>query len=221
MRYLRAAGGLELTAGITAIVGDNGSGKSTLVEAIAGAVGLNLEGGSRSLRFSTTSARARLGQFTRVVRNPGRERRSYFLRAESFFNVATELERLDAGSSELLGAYGGRSLHHRSHGEAFLDLLRHRLGPRWLYLLDEPEAALSPQGCLAAVALIDELVRAGSQFVTATHSPILLAVPGTRILQIDDGELHEVGYDECRTVSVMRGFLASPERSLRHLLARE
>jgi hypothetical protein len=115
------------------------------------------------------------------VRAPGRERRSFFLRAESFYNVATRIEELDGGTSELLAAYGGRSLHSRSHGESFIDLLRHRFGPSGLYLLDEPEAALSVQGCLAALALIDQYVCAGSS--------------------------DSVDYDSCRTVSAMRGFL--------------
>ena len=212
----------HVNPGITAIVGENGSGKSTLMEAIAVAIGLNPEGGSRSFRFSTRATESELGKYVRAVRKPGRERRSFFLRAESFYNVATEIERLDGGSSQLLAAYGGRSLHARSHGESFIDLLQHRFGPAGLYLLDEPEAALSVQGCMAALVLIDQHVRAGSQFLIATHSPILLALPGTRILQVDDdGTLRRVDYDECRTVSAMRGFLAAPERALRHLLVEE
>ena len=217
VRALRAGGGIELGPGVTAIVGENGSGKSTLMEAVAVAVGLNAEGGSRSFRFSTQPAETALGRYARLVRRPGRERTSFFLRAESFFNVATEIERLGVS-----GSYGGRSLHSRSHGESFLDLLQHRFGPSGLYLLDEPEAALSVQGCLAALVLLDRLVRSGSQFLLATHSPILLALPGTRILQIeDDGSVRPVGYDECRTVAAMRTFLDAPQHSLRHLLDAE
>jgi predicted ATPase len=220
VQAIQAAGGFELRPGVTAIVGENGSGKSTLIEAIAVALGLNPEGGSRSLRFSTRATESELGAYARAVRAPGRERRSFFLRAESFYNVATRIEELDGGTSELLAAYGGRSLHSRSHGESFIDLLRHRFGPSGLYLLDEPEAALSVQGCLAALALIDRYVRAGSQFIMATHSPILLALPGATIVQIeDDGSFHSVEYDSCRTVSAMRGFLGAPERALRHLLS--
>lgn len=219
VRALSAEGGFDLSPGVTAIVGENGSGKSTLMEAVAVAVGLNPEGGSRSFRFSTRSSESELGNYLRAVRTPGRERRSFFLRAESFYNVATEIERLDGGTSELLAAYGGRSPHLRSHGESFIDLLQHRFGPAGFYLLDEPEAALSVQGCMAALVLIDQHVRAGSQFLVATHSPILLALPGTTILQVDDdGALRPVGYDECRTVSAMRRFLAAPQRALRHLL---
>jgi predicted ATPase len=220
VRALRAAGGLDLGPGVTAIVGENGSGKSTLVEAMAVALGLNPEGGSRSLRFSTRASESPLGTYTRAVRAPGRERRSFFLRAESFYNVATQIEQVDGGSSQLLAAYGGHSPHSRSHGESFIDLLRYRFGRSGLYLLDEPEAALSVQGCMAALVLIDRYVAAGSQFVIATHSPILLALPGTKILQIDnDGSIHTVDYDSCRTVSAMRGFLESPGRSLHLLLA--
>jgi predicted ATPase len=217
---IRASGGFALSPGVTAIVGENGSGKSTLIEAIAVALGLNPEGGSRSLRFSTRATESELGTYARAVRAPGRERRSFFLRAESFYNVATQIEEIDAGSSELLAAYGGRSLHTRSHGESFIDLLQHRFGPAGLYLLDEPEAALSVQGCLAALALIDQHTKAGSQFIIATHSPILLAHPGATITQIeDDGSFHHVDYDSCRTVSAMRGFLNAPQGALRHLLS--
>ena len=219
VRAVRAAGGFDLSPGVTAIVGENGSGKSTLVEAMAVALGLNPEGGSRSLRFSTRATESGLGKYARAVRAPGRERRSFFLRAESFYNVATQIDQVDGGSSELLAAYGGRSLHARSHGESFIDLLRHRFGPSGLYLLDEPEAALSVQGCMAALALIDQYVKTGAQFIIATHSPILLAVPGATIVQIeDDGTFGRVDYDTCRTVTAMRGFLDSPQRVLRYLL---
>jgi predicted ATPase len=143
-------------------------------------------------------------------------RTGFFLRAESFYNVATEIERL--GAAEW---YGGRSLHERSHGESFLDLAVHRFGPRGLYLLDEPEAALSVHGCLAMLARIRELAMAGSQFVVATHSPILLAVPGATIVQIDDGAIAEVGYDEAQPVALTRSFLADPDRYLHHLFADE
>jgi predicted ATPase len=220
VRAIQQSDGFGLSPGVTAIVGENGTGKSTLVEAIAVALGLNPEGGSRSLRFSTRTTESELGKYARAVRRPGRERRSFFLRAESFYNVATQIEQVDGGSSEILAAYGGRSLHTRSHGESFIGLLQHRFGPSGLYLLDEPEAALSVQGCMAALALIDQYVNAGSQFIIATHSPVLLALPGATIVQIEeDGSFHTVDYDSCRTVSAMRGFLNAPERALRHLLS--
>lgn len=204
---------LTLGPGVTFLVGENGSGKSTLVEGVAVAVGLNAEGGSRSFRFATRSSESALGRALRIGRGPGREKSSYFLRAESFYNVATELENL---GGDLLQGYGGVSPHDRSHGESFLDLLTHRFHPRGLYLLDEPEAALSTRGCVRALRRIDELVRAGSQFLIATHSPILLAAPGARILQIaDDGSLVPTGYDDALPVRATRRFLADPARAMR------
>lgn len=165
---------LTLGPGVTFLVGENGCGKSTLVEGIAVAGGFNAEGGSRSFRFATRSSESTLGGALRLGRAPGRERSSFFLRAESYYNVATEIERLDAepGAGELImKEFGGVSPHARSHGESFLDVLTHRFRPRGFYLLDEPEAALSTRGCLAALARIHELCRQGSQFLIATHSP--------------------------------------------------
>lgn len=218
---LRAAGRLPLDPGVTFLTGDNGTGKSTLVEALAVAAGFNPEGGSVNFRFSTRSSESALGGYLRLVRSPGRPSTGYFLRAESFYNVATEIERLarDPGGPDLHARYGGRSLHERSHGESFLDLATHRFGPDGLYVLDEPEAALSVPGCLALVARIHDLVRAGSQFVVATHSPVLLAVPGATILRIgDDGVISQVTFDEADPVALTRSFLTDPQRFLRHLL---
>lgn len=209
---LREAGGLEIDAGVTFLVGENGSGKSTLVEAIAVAAGFNPEGGSRSFRFATRPTESRLGAHLRLTRVAGRrERSSFFLRAESFYNVATEMEnlRLSYGSSP----------HERSHGESFLDLLSERFRPGGLYLLDEPEAALSPTGCLAALTRIHDLAAAGAQFVVATHSPILLALPGATIVEIGaDGRLTRIAYDDAGPVVMTRDFLAAPGRYLRHLI---
>jgi predicted ATPase len=218
VRYLAKRGDLELDPQVTFLVGDNGTGKSTLVEALAVAAGFNAEGGSQSFRFATKATESSLSDHL-VIRWRAKPRTGYFLRAESFYNVATEIDRLEQEDPGLLPAYGGRSLHERSHGESFLDLVTHRFGPGGLYVLDEPEAALSPKGCLALVARIVELAGQGSQFVVATHSPILLAVPGATILQIDtDGEIEPVGYDEAEPVTLTRGFLANPGRFLRHLL---
>jgi predicted ATPase len=219
VRHLNTAGALHLAPGVTFLVGDNGTGKSTLVEAIAVAAGFNAEGGSRSFHFVTRASESSLGEHLILRWGVRKPRTGFFLRAESFYNVATEIERLDPGGGWLLPAYGGRSLHERSHGESFLDLVVHRFGPNGLYLLDEPEAALSARGCLALVARIDELVGQGSQFVVATHSPILLAVPRARILQIDDtGRIERVSYDDAEPVSLTRAFLTEPDRFLRHLL---
>jgi predicted ATPase len=211
---LRAAGQLDLDPAVTFLVGDNGAGKSTLVEAIAVAAGFNAEGGTVNFRFSTRASESGLGAHLRLVRGIGKPRTGFFLRAESFYNVATEIDNLGAARF-----YGGRSLHERSHGESFLDLVTHRFGPGGLYLLDEPEAALSVHGCLALLASVHELADAGSQFIVATHSPILLAVPGARILAIGaGGTIEEVGYDDAPPVLLTRSFLADPGRYLRHLL---
>jgi predicted ATPase len=210
---LRAAGRLTLDPAVTFLVGDNGSGKSTLIEAVAVAVGFNPEGGSANFRFSTRATESALGGYLRLVRGIGKPRTGFFLRAESFYNVATEIDRLGVGDR-----YGGRSLHERSHGESFLDLALHRFGPCGLYMLDEPEAALSVHGCLAMLTRISDLAEAGSQFVVATHSPILLAVPQARILQIDaSGTINEVTYDEAQPVMLTRSFLADPQRYLHYL----
>jgi predicted ATPase len=220
VRHLLAVDGLVLDPGVTFLVGDNGTGKSTLVEAVAVAAGFNPEGGSRSFRFVTRASESDLGSYLVLRRGPRKPRTGFFLRAESFYNVATEVDRLDAeGGPPLLPAYGGRSLHERSHGESFLALVNHRFGPDGLYVLDEPEAALSVPGCLALVARIAELVDRGCQFLIATHSPILLAVPGARILAVDDeGRIRRVDYDEAEPVALTRDFLAAPQRYLRHLL---
>jgi predicted ATPase len=197
----------------TFLVGENGSGKSTLLEAIAAAAGLNAEGGGRNFRFSTFQTETSLHRHLRLVRSGAQPRTDFFLRAETFYNVASEVERLSLHDS-----YGG-SLHERSHGESFLALALHRFGPEGLYLLDEPEAALSPQGQLALLRRLHDLVEEGSQLIVATHSPILLAFPGARILACDDDGLRETAYDDVAGVGLYRSFLGSPERFLRHLLA--
>ncbi|MGH3773239.1 MAG: AAA family ATPase [Pseudonocardiaceae bacterium] len=219
VQHLARVGGLDLNGSVTFLVGDNGTGKSTLLEALAVAAGFNAEGGSQSFRFATRATESSLGDYL-VLRWGRKPRTGFFLRAESFYNVATEIERLDADpdSPPLLPAYGGVSPHERSHGESFLDLVIHRFGPHGLYLLDEPEAALSVRGCLALVRRIGELVEQGSQFIVATHSPILLAVPNARILQIEiDGTIEQVSYDAAEPVMVTRGFLADPARFLHYL----
>ncbi|MFV2009394.1 MULTISPECIES: AAA family ATPase [Micromonosporaceae] len=215
--------GVDFPTPVTLLAGDNGTGKSTLVEAIAVAAGFNPEGGGTSFRFTTRATESPLGEHLVLQRAPGRKPRTgFFLRAESYYNVATEIERLDAdpNSPPLLGAYGGVSPHERSHGESFLDLVNHRFGPQGLYLLDEPEAALSVHGCLALLLRIADLVDQGSQFIIATHSPILLASPGATILQIDAaGTIAPVDYDQAEPVALTRAFLADPGRFLHHLLA--
>jgi predicted ATPase len=214
VREVFARGGVGLDPGVTFLVGDNGSGKSTLLEALAVVFGMNLEGGSRNFRFSTRAQPAPLADHL-VARWRRRPSSDFFLRAESFYNVATQIEELGVG-----GSYGGGTLHERSHGESFLDVVLHRFRPDGLYLLDEPEAALSVRGCLALLRRISDLRTQGCQFVVATHSPVLLALPGARILQIDDdGALVPVAFAEAEPVVLTRRFLADPDRLLRELLA--
>lgn len=211
--------GLELHPGVTVLVGENGSGKSTLLEALAVACGVNPEGGSSQQRFTNRPSESELGAVTTLVRGPVRERGAYFLRAESMYAVATELENTEGSE---WASYGGRSLHEQSHGESFLALMTHRFGPRGLSLLDEPESALSPTGLLSAIALLDAAVAEGSQCVIATHSPLLLALPGARILQIDaDGLVEELDYDECAPVVLTRQFLADPAAAVARVLTPE
>ncbi|MFD5831052.1 AAA family ATPase [Lentzea sp. NPDC060358] len=205
---------LELTSPVTFLTGDNGAGKSTLVEAIAVAAGFNAEGGTQSFRFATKATESSLGDHLTLRWGVRKPRTGFFLRAESFYNVITEIDRIGGG---IHASYGGRSLHERSHGESFIDLMTHRFGPKGLYVLDEPEAALSVKGCLTVLRRMHELVEAGSQFLVATHSPILLAAPGATILEITD-TIDEVSYDTAEPVALTRNFLGEPGRFLRHLL---
>jgi predicted ATPase len=213
--WLAARGGLTLPAGVTFLVGENGSGKSTVVEALAVAAGFNPEGGSQNFRFATRASESSLGDQLVLTWGPRKPRTGFFLRAESYYNVASEIERLGD-----LSPYGGVLPHERSHGESFVDLLVHRFGPGGLYLLDEPEAALSVHGCMAVLARLADLVAQDCQVVVATHSPVLLALPGATIYEIDeDGAIARVDYDDALPVRLTRSFLADPDAMLRHLLA--
>ena len=217
------ADGLALHPKVTYLIGENGSGKSTLLEAVAVAAGLNAEGGSSHFAFATRESHSPLAEALRLTRGVRRPRTDFFLRAESLFTAATYLEGLDAGvdGAAALAPYGGRSLHEQSHGEAFLAVLLNRFGPNGLYFMDEPEAALSAQNCLTCLRRIHELVSAGSQFVIATHSPILLAYPEATIYRCSDRELSEVAYEDADPVSLTRTFLNGRERVLAQLFAED
>lgn len=221
---LRGMDTLALHPRVTFLVGENGSRKSTLLEAIAVAMGINPEGGSKNFSFSTRPSHSTLGDYLRVGRTHRRMHDSYFLRAESYFNVASEIEQLDAldvNSRRIIESYGGKSLHEQSHGESFFALLRHRLRGDGMYLFDEPEAALSPMRQLAALKVIHDLASQGSQFVIATHSPILLAYPDAWIYILGEQGMTRTPYDQLEHVRVTRDFLNHPERSLRVLLRDE
>ena len=183
---------IEFHPNVTFIVGENGTGKSTLLEAIAVAWGFNAEGGTKNFNFSTRASHSPLHGVLALGKGLNRPRDGFFLRAESFFNVATEIERLDAepaSAPPIIDSYGGRSLHEQSHGEAFFALAANRFGGNGLYLLDEPEAALSPSRQLALLARFHQLVQADSQFIIATHSPILMAYPRSSIFLLTEGAL--------------------------------
>jgi predicted ATPase len=218
---VRALDVLEPHPKVTFLVGENGSGKSTLLEAIAISMGFNAEGGSKNFRFSTRASHSRLDEYLRVSKGVSRPRDGFFLRAESFFNVATEIEALDEEpglGARVIESYGGQSLHERSHGESFLTLLNERFGGQGLYLLDEPEAALSPQRQLAALARIHELVKDESQFIIATHSPILMSYPDAAIYHLSTNGIECVEYEQTEHFQVMRAFLNSYKSALRELL---
>ncbi len=200
---------------MTLFAGENGSGKSTLVEAIAIAAGFNAEGGSRSVTVSTRASHSDLHKHLRLVRGTRRPRTGYFLRAESFFNVATYIEELR--DPKIAAAYGDVPLHERSHGESFIALVQHRFGPKGLYVLDEPEAALSLRGNLALMRRMHDLVAEGSQFIVSTHSPILLGYPDAKIYVLSGDGIAEVSYEQTEVVELTRAFLAGREQFLRHL----
>lgn len=212
---------LELHPAVTFIVGENGSGKSTLLEAIAVAAGFNAEGGTKNFRFQTRGSHSSLHEHLRLVKSARRARDGFFLRAESFFNVATEIERLDDEPSfgpPIIDSYGGRSLHEQSHGESFFALMNNRFSGQGFYVLDEPEAALSPTRQLAMISRLHQLVQDRSQFVIATHSPILMAYPNAWIYQINARGLERVALEDTEHYVVARRFLNDPKRQLDLLL---
>ncbi len=220
---IRGLSKLDLSAPVTLLAGENGSGKSTLIEALAVAAGFNAEGGSKNMTVVTRPSHSELHEYIRVERGSRRERTGYFLRAESFFNVATHIEELDAapGGPPIIDSYGGVSLHEQSHGESFLSLVLNRFGADGLYVLDEPEAALSLRGCLALIRRMHELVADGSQFVVATHSPIILGYPDARIYVLSEDGIAETPYEETEQYELTRSFLDDRNRFLHYLLADE
>lgn len=223
VRYLMAGHPLVFDRPVTFLVGENGTGKSTLLEGIAVACGFNAEGGTRNFSFSTRETHSKLGEYLTPARRHY-SRDGFFLRAESFYNVATNIDQLDEAPSfgpKLIESYGGVSLHAQSHGESFMALVQNRFGGDGLYLLDEPEAALSPSRLLTLLAEMDRLVKANSQLIVATHSPILMAFPGAQLYELGENGIRTVAYQETEHYCLTKNFLENPERMLHYLLQDE
>lgn len=213
-------GCLPFASNVTFFVGENGTGKSTLMEALAVNYGFNAEGGSKNFLFSTAETHSCLADYITVVKGVRQPKDGFFLRAESFYNVATEVDVLadDGQDSAFYKSYGGKSLHRQSHGESFLSLALHRFRGNGLYLLDEPEAALSPTRQMTLLAHIAQLAGQGSQFIIATHSPILLALPGADIFVLDETGICKTPYQKTEHYIITKQFLNNTEGILRELL---
>jgi len=219
---VRHLDGLTFDSDVTFLIGENGAGKSTLLEAISVALGFNAEGGTKNFNFSTRPSHSELHAYLRLTRSHQRPRDGYFLRAESFFNVATAIERLDdepGSAPPIIDSYGGRSLHEQSHGESFLALMTHRFRGRGRYILDEPEAALSPKRQFRMLRRIRQLVHKDSQFIIATQSPILLAYPNARILLLDHRGYVPVNYEDTEHYQLTRRVLNDTDEVLKVIFA--
>jgi predicted ATPase len=212
---------LSLHRNVTFIIGENGTGKSTLLEAVAMGMGFNPEGGSRNFRFSTRASHSELFRYLRFSRSARRMRDGFFFRAESYFNVATEIERLDAEpafSPPIITYFGNRSLHEQSHGESFLAFFGNRLGGDGFYIVDEPEAPLSPSRQLSLLVMLHDLVKRGAQFITATHSPIIMAYPRSRIVLLLEDSIEEIPYTQTDHYLTTKSFLNDHMSTLKRLL---
>lgn len=207
---------LDFHPNVTFIVGENGTGKSTILEAIAVAYGFNAEGGTKNFNFSTKDTHSELNKYIRLVKGIKRPQDGFYLRAESFYNVATNIDELDSDLSfgpPLIDSYGGRSLHEQSHGESFFAVFLNRFGGNGIYILDEPEAALSPTRQMSMITRMHELVKQGSQFIIATHSPILMAYPEARIYQVKE-DIEIVEYEDTEHYQITRTFLNNTQKML-------
>lgn len=219
IKYLKKNKFLNFTKSVTFFVGENGTGKSTLLEGIAVAFGFNPEGGTRNFNFSTNNNHSELYKSLTLskYRLP---KDGFFLRAESFYNAASYIEETYYGEfkSKQMTVYGDKSLHHQSHGESFMTLIQNRFRGNGVYLLDEPEAALSPSRLMALIIEINNLVEQGSQFIIATHSPILMAFPNAQIFEITDKGINSVDYKDTEHYIITQQFLNKPEHMLEQLL---
>lgn len=213
---------LSLNSAVTFFIGENGSGKSTLLEAIAVAWGFNPEGGTKNFKFGTRSSHSSLWEYIRLSRSAKKARDGFFLRAESYFNLATEIEKLDSEFSfgpPIIDSYGGRPLHEQSHGESFWALAMNRFKGNGLYILDEPEAALSPSRQMALLTRIHNLVNNNSQFIIATHSPIIMSYPNATIYQLEDNGIRMINYTDTEHYVVTKQFITNHRKILDILLS--
>ena len=219
IKFLSREKKLSFSSNVTFFVGENGTGKSTLLEAIAVAYGFNAEGGSKNFNFSTNATHSELYEHISIAKR-GYARDGFFLRAESLYNVATNIDDMDKEFSfdpPVIESYGGVSLHNQSHGESFLSIVQNRFFGNGLYLFDEPEAALSPMKLLTLMVEINELEKKNSQFIIATHSPILMAFPNAEILEFSKNGISRVDYRSTEHFKTTKMFLDNPEKMLHYL----
>lgn len=212
IKSLRDVEKIEFQSPVSLFVGENGTGKSTLLEAIAVAHGFNPEGGTKNYVFSTYDSHSELCDAIRIAKGYRKEKWGYFLRAESFYNVATQEEKY----ADI--AHPSMQYHKKSHGESFLDLAQDNIKPNGLYLLDEPEAALSPQRQLTLLTQIYKCANDGAQFIIATHSPILLGIPNAQIFCFDNGKIHTCTYEETDSYKITEMFINNRQSLLQKLL---
>lgn len=208
---------LILNPKVTFVIGENGSGKSTILEAIAVAYGFNPEGGTKNFNFSSSNTHSDLYKYIGFIKGVKVPKDGFFLRAESFYNLATNIDELESERAGLLASYGDISLHEQSHGESFFSVFMNRFKGKGLYILDEPEAALSPSRQMSMITRMHQLVQQDSQFIIATHSPIIMAYPGATIYEIKDG-FKPVEYEETEHYQVMKTFLNNTSGMLDILL---
>lgn len=221
VKNLEETDGIRFCKPVTFLVGENGVGKSTLIEAIAVACGFNPEGGTINFNFSTRSSHSDLHNYLTISRGYKKHRDGFFLRAESFYNVASNIEDMDDGVSlgaPVISSYGGVSLHKQSHGESFMSLVENRFGGNGLYILDEPEAALSPMRMMRLLCYMQQLVNNNSQFIISTHSPILITYPNAEILEITEDGIHSVDYKDTEHFIITKRFMDAPEKMMESLL---